>query len=98
MHSASNVGEQYTKRSERTQQLQLQISFLQHNFSTRLYNASGIRMVGWLIGFYPQGPMKGIFVSSKAHTSLQTQISSDQGDLLVVRLGSQSQVTCMEGE
>ena len=42
-------------------------------------------MVGWLIGFYPQGPRKGIFVSSKAHVSPPTHILRDQGDLHVVR-------------
>ena len=38
-------------------------------------------MVGWLVGFYPKGPRKGIFVSSKAHVSPPTRILSDQGDL-----------------
>ena len=34
-------------------------------------------LIGWLIGFYPQGPRKGIFVSSKAHVSPPTCILSD---------------------
>ena len=54
--------------------------------------------MGWLIEFYPQGPRKGIFVSSKAHVSPPTHILSDQGDPLVVRPGSRTQVTCTEGE
>ena len=41
-----------------------------------------------LIGFYPQGPRKGIFVSSKAHASPPTHILSNQGDPLVARLES----------
>ena len=53
---------------------------------------------GWLIGFYPQGPRKGIFVSSKAHASPPTCILSDQGDPLVVRPGIRTQVTSAEGE
>ena len=40
---------------------------------------------GWLIGFYPQGPRKGIFVSSEARVYPPTHILSDQGDPLVVR-------------
>ena len=52
----------------------------------------------WLIGFYPKGPIQGIFVSSKAHLSLPTHSLSDQGDLLVVRPGNRNQVTCTEGE
>ena len=36
----------------------------------------------WLIGFYPQGPMKGIFVSSNSHVSSPTLILSDLGDPL----------------
>ena len=55
------------------------------------------RMVGWLIGFCPQAQRKGIVVSSKAHVSPPTHIVSDQGDPLVVRLGSCTQATCMEG-
>ena len=43
------------------------------------------QLVGWLIVFYPQGPRKGIFASSKAHVSPPTHILSDQGDRLVVR-------------
>ena len=54
--------------------------------------------VGWLIGFYPQGPGKWIFVSSKAHVSPPTRILSDQGNQLVVRQGCQTQVTCTEGK
>ena len=59
----------------------------------------GLFRVGndWLIGFRPQGPRKGIFVSSKAHVSLP-HILSDQGDSLVVRPGSRTPATCTEGE
>ena len=39
-------------------------------------------LVGCLIGFNPQGPMKGIFVSSKDHVSPPTRISSHQGTRL----------------
>ena len=52
----------------------------------------------WLIAFYPQGPRKGIFVSSKAHVYPPTRILSDQGDPLVVRPGVRTQTTCTEDE
>ena len=50
--------------------------------------------------FYPQHSRtkEGIFLSRKAHVSPPTHILSNQGDLLAVRQGSRSQVTCMEGE
>ena len=48
-------------------------------------------LVGWL-GFCPQGPRKGIFVSSKAHVPLPTRLSN-QGDPLVVRPKSRTQAT-----
>ena len=56
------------------------------------------RLVGWLIGFYLQGPRNWIFVSSKAHVSRPTHILGDQDDPLVVRPGSWTQATCAEGE
>ena len=40
---------------------------------------TGVKMVVWLIGFYPQRLRKGIFVSGKAHVFPSTLISSDQG-------------------
>ena len=52
--------------------------------------------VGWLILFYPQGPRKEIFVSSKAHVS--PHIASDQGDPYVVRPESRTQVIYPKGE
>ena len=59
---------------------------------------SNYTRVSWLIGFYPQGSRKGIFVSSKAHVSPPTHILSDRGDPPVVRPGSRTQVTCTEGD
>ena len=55
------------------------------------------RLVGWLVGFYPQGQRKVIFVSSKTQVCSPTCILSDQGDPFGVRPGSLTQVTSMEG-
>ena len=57
-----------------------------------------MHLVGWFIVFYPQGPRKEIFVSSKAHVSPPSRVLSNQGDPLVVRPGSRTQATCAEGE
>ena len=39
-------------------------------------------LVGWLFEFYPEGPRKGVLVSSKAHVYPPTHILSDQGGCL----------------
>ena len=67
---------------------------IKHNQPTKTRSTF---IVGCL-GFYPQWQRKGKFVSSKPHVSPPTHISSDQGNPLVVRPGSRTQVTCTKGE